>query len=115
MLKFNFQRFLKPRSIEKPFVYLTKHGFSRSFASRMLQGSQTSIRFRDLERLCVFFHSTPNDLMEWIPENENENLERHPLRTLRRQDYSHKVKNMLGVMTLEELEEVEKFLEEKRK
>jgi hypothetical protein len=35
MLKFNIGRILKARGIDRPFGYLTKEGFSKSFASRI--------------------------------------------------------------------------------
>ena len=77
MLKFNFQRILKARGIEKPYSYLVQEGFSRNIAVRMNTGKMKTMDLQGLEKLCERFECTPNDLLEWVPERYVTDTEKH--------------------------------------
>ena len=83
MLIYHLKQLTTNRGIQKPISFLLKLGFTYPTAKRALFGTFASIRFLQIKNLCIAFHCTPNDLMEWIPE-ENTQTENHPLKTLLR-------------------------------
>lgn len=77
MLKYNIQRMFSIRGITNPSVYLTKHGFKDYTAYKIVKSNFASLSPQTLEKLCLLFNCTPNDLMEWTPEDaqlQNENI-----------------------------------------
>ena len=115
MLKFNFQRILKARGIDRPFTHLVELGFQRSAASRMNSGKIKSMSLKELERLCELFECTPNDLLEWVPGKFAEDSENHPLGELIRKESPMNIKAILSAMPVAHIAEIEKFIQEKAK
>jgi DNA-binding Xre family transcriptional regulator len=110
MLKFNFQRILKARGVEKTYTYLVQEGFSRNVAVRMNTGKLKSISLKELEKLCVKFNCTPNDLLEWVPDRYAGDIDMHPLRELKRVDTSANIKALLSAIPISKLEEIESYI-----
>ena len=115
MLKFNFQRILKARGVEKPYTYLVTEGFSRNIAVRMNTVMMKTMNLKDLEKQCVRFQCTPNDLLEWIPDRYVTDISTHPLRDLKRTDTSANIKAILSSIPISQLEEIENYIKEKVK
>jgi DNA-binding Xre family transcriptional regulator len=115
MVKLNFNRIMKGRAIERPYSYLVKAGFSRNISIRMIAGTVRVLRLENLERLCLLFQCTPNDLFEWIPGREITDAEFHPLKSLIRTENMVDLRIALNALPYEKLAEVEKFIAEKTK
>lgn len=115
MLFYNFDRIFKARAIDKPFAFLKSHGFSSSFSSKVKQNRVGRLNSRELERLCIFLKCTPNDLMEWQPDNEVVLEETHPIYKLHRPEALTDMTRLLNSIPLEKVEEINRIINEKIK
>ena len=69
MLSLNLQRLAMLHNIPNLQKHLTQNGFSPNIAHRIASNADSHIKFQYLEKLCLLFKCTPNDLLEWRPEN----------------------------------------------
>lgn len=113
MIKFNFQRIFNGKGIEKPFSYLISKGYSRNMATRINTGKLKTMNLKDVERFCLMFECTPNDLLEWMPEKFAGDASKHPLSGLVRVDSGVNIKAILNAIPIAQLEEIEKIIREK--
>jgi len=110
MLKYNFTRIFKAKAIYRPFTFLKKAGFSDNFASKVKNNRVNRLNLDLLERLCECFGCTPNDLMEWVPNDDHIITAKHPLNELRRTEKVHDLTMSLNSLPLSKLEEIEKLI-----
>ena len=115
MLRYNFQRILKARGIEKPVVYLSSVGFSVNFATKVTNNRVVRINLRELERLCLILQCTPNDFYEWIPDKDVQTSSSHPLNAIKKSEKVIDLTKMLNSIPLGYLEEIESVINEKVK
>ncbi|MBK7107652.1 MAG: helix-turn-helix transcriptional regulator [Chitinophagales bacterium] len=72
------------KGIEKPNTFLRKKaGLSPSISHRLLKKNVRSLPLDVVEKICLKLHCTPNDLIQWIPDNKVEEQMSHPLQNLR--------------------------------
>lgn len=82
MLKYNLKIMFWNRGIRYPQAALVRAGFNRQTASRIAAGRFKSLDALQIEKLCTLFKCLPNDLFEFIPnENTPEDL---PLNKLKK-------------------------------
>lgn len=112
MLHFNFTRLFKARGIDRPFSYLVKRGYSETFATRIVNNRIERLNLRDVERLCELLHCTPNDLLEWIPSQEQATDKNHALVSLKRTDTTVHLTQMLNAVPLDKLAEIETLIKQ---
>lgn len=114
MLRYNFDRILKARGIGSAYTYLVKQGVHTRLASAVHQNKARQIRLQTIEKLCLLFRCTPNDLMEWIPDG-NEIMEKdQPLKALlRTQNKVIDITRSLNSLPLDKLEEISQYIDEK--
>ncbi len=75
MLFLNLQRIAEIKKIPNLQKFLIKNGFSPNVAHRISNRSDSNIKFAYLEKVCLLFNCTPNDLFEWEPiNNEHTNI-----------------------------------------
>ncbi|TAJ15636.1 XRE family transcriptional regulator [Marinilabiliaceae bacterium JC017] len=110
MLRLNFERIFKARGIERPFSYLLKAGFSDNFATKIKKGYAQTIRSHELEKLCLLLRCSPNDLYEWIPDNDTEVDAKHPMNKIRQTNKMIDITKALHSVPLDRLEEIEKYI-----
>jgi hypothetical protein len=82
MLKYNLERLFMLRGISKPASVLIKAGFPRGVAYRILENKIKTFTPSHIEKLCIAFDCTPNELMEWTPDSKYKLAETHPLQKL---------------------------------
>ena len=86
MLKLKIDKHCRLRNQQNTPAYLRKQGFSYWVSYQLINTKKDNIRFSDLERLCILFRCTPNDLLEWDPDSASlENSETHPLAPLKKE------------------------------
>ncbi|MBI9060825.1 MAG: helix-turn-helix transcriptional regulator [Marinilabiliaceae bacterium] len=112
MLRYNFERILKAKGIERPYTYLMKNGFTDRIATRVNQNNVKRVDLSTVERLCLLFKCTPNDLMEWIPETTYQEDSSQPLNGLRRTDQVIDIIKALNDAPLDKLSDIEAFISE---
>lgn len=110
MLTFNFSRIFKARGIDKPFSYLIKAGYSDNFATRIANNRIKRLDLDNLERFCELLQCTPNDLLEWIPNNNDKTNDRHPLISIKRNDKVIQLTQILNSVPLDKLSDVENVI-----
>ena len=109
MLTFNFTRIFKARNIDKPFRFMVKHGYSGNFATRIVNNRPRVLNLIEVERLCVLFQCTPNDLLQWNPTSADLS-EKHPLDILKRNNKAVELTSMLRNVPLDKLESIEELI-----
>ncbi len=110
MLIFNFSRLFKARGIDKPFTHLVKAGYSDNFATRIVNSRIEKLNLKDVERLCEMLSCTPNDLLEWIPGNDQKSTDSHPLVSLRRTETVLNLTQILSSVPLDKLSDIERLI-----
>lgn len=112
MLHYNFERVMKARGIEHPYTYLINMGIHTHLASGIRQNKVGLIKMKNLEKLCLLLHCTPNDLMEWIPDSKQSADKSQPLTSLRKRDKMIDITRSLSSLPLDKLEEIGKFIDD---
>jgi DNA-binding Xre family transcriptional regulator len=82
MLYLNIKRVSILRNVPSVLQYLIKNGFSTAIANRIAKNADSNIKFKYLEKLCILFHCTPNDLIQWQPDADNSIPNNEPITTL---------------------------------
>lgn len=106
MLKYNIKALCTARGITKPVGHLIKSGINSQMASLLIRNKLAAIKPAILEKLCIHLNCTPNDLMEWIPE-ENTNSQNHPLSPLQRKQLPAQIQNIMQDIPVSRLKEFE--------
>lgn len=83
MLKIDLNKIFRLRGITKPQVFLKQNGFSDSKAFTITKRKTSALKLDNLEKLCLVLSCTPNDFIEWIPGNNSQIPESHPLHKLK--------------------------------
>ena len=113
MIRYNFDRIFKARGIERPFSFLRKSGFSDNFATRVKNNRVERLELKYIEKLCIVLKCTPNDLMEWEPNDNNKIDPGHPLNQIKKSNKVIDITKTLNSVPLGKLEEIEKIINEK--
>ena len=71
MLIIDLNKLFKIRGINNKMSYLMQKGFTHSKAQSLTSGRFKTIKVKDIEKLCLTFNCTPNDLFTFIPEEAN--------------------------------------------
>lgn len=110
MLQYNFDRMFKARGVERPYTYMIHSGFGSNLATRMRRNQVRSVRLETLERICLLLRCTPNDVMEWTPDDQDD--KDHPLNRLRRTESKVvDITRSLNALPMDKLEEISKFID----
>jgi DNA-binding Xre family transcriptional regulator len=113
MLKLNLQRNFAARAISRPYSFLVGQGFSKNFSTRLSAGDIQRIDLAVIEKLCIMFQCTPNDLLEWVPSQNEQGIETNPLAALIRTGANVDVFAALNALPYDKLVEVEKLISER--
>jgi len=115
MLQFNFTRIFKIRAVDKPYSFLVKNGLSSNFAHRMARNKLNSCSLPHLEKVCKLLNCTPNDLIEWEPDNEPDNRKYTALQSLKKENKFADIEEITRTIPLDELSILKKLIDERRK
>lgn len=64
MLKLRVIELLKERNLSKYSLY-KELGMSYQNYNRMINNETSSIKYENIEAMCIFFNISPNELFEW--------------------------------------------------
>lgn len=113
MLTLNVSRVLLHKGIREPYGYLKSIGYKQAKANRLSKGQVVFISLDDMENLCLELNCTPNDLLDWCPDdNENGIATNHALQAIYRKDDSANIMAMVQGLPLEKIEAIEKLIAE---
>lgn len=110
MLRFNFTRVFIARGIDKPFSFLVNSGYSGNFSTRIANNRVEKLNLREVEKLCEILQCTPNDLLVWYPDKNEETNDQHPLVSLRRSDKVVQLTKILNNIPLNKLKDIEDLI-----
>ena len=114
MLIFNLPRLLKIKGITKPFSYFMSIGYSRGTASKMAQNRERGFTFDKLERYCIDFNCTPNDLFDFYPNTSKPLPIDHPLLQLKREDNTAVINALLHELPYEKIKELAELVQKEK-
>lgn len=111
MLRFRLGYLMDSKGIQSPQKYLINMGFSPDVAYRFLHGKMEQPKLSQINKLCEKLKCTPNDLLEYIPsEGENNLPQDHPLLSMVRNDKPFHIADKLHHLSFDQIKEVEKFI-----
>jgi len=111
MLRINLQRICKVRGVERPTLYLQSCGLTVTTSARAVKGEYENFSMQTIEKLCLIFHCTPNDLLEWTPPKSSNIPGTEPLYALRRLDKVSSVSQLINNASLEQLEKIQELIQ----
>lgn len=112
MIKYDFDRILKARGIERPFTYLRNAGFNDHMATRIKNNRVIRLDLKHLERACLLLRCTPNDLMVWIPEKGAQIDKEHPMNVIRKSEHEINLVQTLNSVPIGKLEAINKLIKD---
>ena len=115
MLSYNFERIFKARGIERPFSYLKQAGFSDGFSTKIKNNKVIRLDLKELEKLCLLLHCSPNDFLEWTPDKGSKVEKEHPIHLIRKSGKVVDITRTLNSIPLNELDNIEQLIQEKLK
>src|SRR5688500_3375511 len=102
MLKLRVKALCKEKGIKQPFTALKKAGISVTKVIQYLADKTDRLMLDDIEKLCLLLHCTPNDLVEWTPDNTMLTQPNHPLQALQAKPVFN-LEEKLKTMSAEEI------------
>jgi len=110
MLAFNFPRVFKARGIDRPFSFLVNHGYSSNMATRIVNNRIRQVNISDIQKLCMILKCTPNDFFDWIPGNNDIDIEHHPLNAIKRSDKIVQLAQLVNNIPMDKLADIESLI-----
>lgn len=110
MIIYNFDRVFKARGINKRFAYLKRAGFSDSLASKLKNNDVAMLNLKTIETLCLILVCTPNDFMEWIPDQELPVDPEHPIYRIQQTNKVVDITKTLSTVPLDKLDAIEALI-----
>ena len=115
MLQLDIAGIMNEREIPNHNAYLCNNGFSPFIASRLLNNKTKSISFAHLQKLCLLFRCTPNDLYVWNAPNTMKNNTSQPIYALVPIIKKPFIASRLQHLPVEKLREIKKAIDEAMK
>lgn len=110
MIRLNLDRLFKIKGVERKYNFLVSRGFSNTYSHFLSNNKVKSIAFDKMEQLCREFNCMPNDLFDFVPDN-NENLPKdHALWGLKKDAAVEEVNKMLNELPMEKIEQLYQVL-----
>jgi DNA-binding Xre family transcriptional regulator len=110
MLYLNIKRVMRLRGVDEHYRFLVNLGFVPATAKNFLRGQVTLIRLEQIETLCVALNCTPNDLLQWRP-NQNQTLaETHSMNSLKKKS-DKDLPDLLREIPVEKFEQIVDILQ----
>ncbi len=101
---------MEARGIFNPYKFMVKQGFTPTTATKITNGDVEYLRLEYVERLCSLLNCLPNDLFEWIPNERKEDNAAHPLYSIKKNDASMNLPEILKGLPMDKLRQVEEML-----
>lgn len=106
MLILSFNRIFKLKGIQRPSKHLTALGYSTGTATKMNTNQYRTIYLDQLERFCADFNCTPNDILDFRP-NANDDLPAdHALHSLTKQQVSDEINTIINNLSVEKIQQI---------
>jgi Predicted transcriptional regulator len=111
MLYLNLKRIFTAAGVRQPRKFLAQMGYKDTTIHRIMFQTARIVRLHELERMCLKFGCTPNDLLEWVPSAAD--AERDiPLQQLRMKDELF-IDDMVMKLSYDEQLELKEIIKER--
>ena len=114
MLKLSTKHLFAAKAIVSPQGYLRRYGFSSYMANDIVKEKVKSFKLDAMERLCLTLNCTPHDILVWEPDAKIAEPNKFELSKLIRQREIIKLSDQLRGLTIEEIEDVNRYVAEKK-
>lgn len=105
MLKINLPRLITLRGVSKPIRFLLEKGFTPNVAYRFMKNELYAMTPAQLEKICLTFNCTPNDLYEWYPDKSTLYSEHTALMKLVKETPTLELSKLVSEIPADKLEE----------
>ena len=105
MLKLNLDNLFSLRGVNKKMAFLYKNGFSKTIAHQLSNNKFKRITLANIEKLCLTFDCTPNDIFTYIPDEKTPKKENLALNKLIHQPIPS-IHDALENLSIEEAKEI---------
>ncbi len=112
MIYFNFARIFKLKGIVRPFSYLTQLGYSAGYATKLTNNRVHEINLVRLEKFCRDFNCTPNDILDFKPEQNDSISKDHALHILTKKEVDNELINKINALTADKIQQIHTILKE---
>lgn len=114
MLTFSLTRILNIKGIDKPYSYLRKQGYGSKKSNWLVFGKKSVINLDEVEKFCLEYKCTPNDLLSWSPSKMEDDYPENPLQLIRRDDDIQPVLSLMDNMSNQGIAELEKYIQKRK-
>lgn len=114
MLKYNLEKMFLLKGVTSVSQFLQNNGFSRNTAYKFAGKKYENLSLKHLEKFCLIFNCTPNDLIEWTPDRKEQINENISLKKLLPSEQVNIFNEILSV-PYEKLGDIAKKIEEIKK
>ena len=106
MLYLNFSRIFKLRGIRNPYAHLQKMGYSSGYATKLNNNRIVEMNMKRLEKFCIEFNCTPNDIIEFYPSKSAPLPKDHALNALVREELTQEIEELMNALPLEKIHQL---------
>lgn len=111
MLYLNIKRVMSLRGVNNHYKMLLDLGFAPATARNFLSNAVWRITFENLEKLCLALNCTPNDLIEWLPPENQTNPDAQALIKMKR-NRDEDLSKLLKTLPIEKFEQIAEILQD---
>jgi len=108
----NIQHVCAIRNIDRPFTFLRKNGFTHNTATQLANNQVIAINIAHIEKLCLIFNCTPNDLFDYKPNQPVE--KNNPLTPLIKNTQPVNFNDLVRNLPLDKLKEIEEEIRKRK-
>jgi len=110
----NIEHVCAIRNIHQPFTFLRKHGFTHNTASQLANNEVKQINIAYIEKLCLIFNCTPNDLFDYSTPTDIQQTKNNPLIAIVKTQQPVNFNELVRDMPLDKLKEIEEEIRKRK-
>ncbi len=102
------------KNIDRPLTFLRSHGFTHNTATQLISNQVKEINLAYIEKLCIIFNCTPNDLFDYKPTQPLGDNNHNPLTTLIKTQVPVNFNELVRNLPLDKLKEIEEEIRKRK-
>lgn len=110
----NVQHICAIKNINRPFTFLRKNGFTHNTATQLINNNVKEINIAHIEKLCLIFNCTPNDLFDYKPTQPLENIKNTPLTSIIKTQQPVNFNELISTLPLDKIKEIEEEIKKRK-
>lgn len=111
MLTLNFTRIFQLKGINRPFTHLITKGYSSSVATKITNNRIREINLDRLEKFCIDFNCTPNDILDFRPNPNLPLAPDHALHSLTKKELSDEINAVINSLSVEKIQQIHDIIQ----